>query len=81
MVDVKDVFQTVVDKKPADFAQGFDALMKDKVAQLVADRKLALATSLFGAPEGLETPEDDDPPQQEKGEVDDGKGTEENPEG
>lgn len=77
MIDVKDVFQAVVDKKPADYATGFDAVMKDKIAALVADRKLELATDLFGAPEGqeeqpevTEPPDDDDETSEQEGDND-----------
>lgn len=77
--DVKDVFQAAVDKKPAEFAQGFDGLMKDKIAKLVQDRRLELASSLFGAPEGLE---DEEPQQPDQEGVDNnGQDPEENPQG
>jgi len=46
--------QAVFDEKPQAFVDTFGQLMQQKVSELVAQRKLALQTSLFGAPEGLE---------------------------
>lgn len=49
--------QSVFDEKPQQFVDNFDAIMRDRVSDLVAQRKLDLQQNLFGAPEGLEQPE------------------------
>jgi hypothetical protein len=61
IIETKDLFQNVIDKKPAEFVSTFDTLMKNKISELVANKKLELSDALFGAPEGQETEEEDEP--------------------
>ncbi len=57
-VETSDLVRNVVDKTPSEFASTFDALLKDRIAQKVADKKLELSQSLFGAPETGESDEE-----------------------
>jgi hypothetical protein len=52
-----DLMIATMNQNPSDFAGAFDALLKDKISDLVAQKKLELADRWFGAPEGLEQPE------------------------
>ena len=49
-----------IEEKPVDFTNAFETLIKDKLTQAVEARKVELAQSLFGAPEGLDLGEDDE---------------------
>jgi hypothetical protein len=53
----------VIDQKPSEFATTFDQIMKDRIAQKVADRKAELTRDAFAtAPAGDAEPEADEPP-------------------
>jgi hypothetical protein len=52
----------VVDQKPSEFATTFDQIMKDRIAQKVADRKAELTRDAFAtAPAGDEDDEQEEP--------------------
>lgn len=57
MTDVSDLIVSALGEHPQDFTTAFGDLLKTKVAEKVAERKLELQQDLFGAPEGLEEPE------------------------
>src|SRR3990172_2277183 len=52
--ELDSLIQNLVDEKPSEFAQTFDSLLKDRIGDLVANRKLELSQAVFGAPEGQE---------------------------
>jgi hypothetical protein len=57
----------VVDQKPSEFATTFDQIMKDRIAQKVADRKAELARDAFAtAPAGDEDEPEADEPEEPK---------------
>ncbi len=80
-----DLVNLVVDEKPAEFVSTFGDLVKNRISELVAQRKLELSQSLFGHPEGQEEPprdpeEDDDEDNGDEDEEGDNEDEDENPE-
>ena len=55
-----DLVQSVIDQKPGNFKTIFEQLMHDRQVNVVGQRKVELATDLFGAPETPDEVEDDE---------------------
>ncbi len=69
MTEVGDLIKNLVDQKPSEFASTFDQLIKDRISQKVADKKVELSSTLFGSPEAV-----DDEQQNQETEDDDATG-------
>lgn len=54
---VSDLISLAYDQKPVDFQSTFDQLVKDRLADAIADRKLEIAKTVFNGPDD---PNDDD---------------------
>jgi hypothetical protein len=66
MVETHELMASVIDAKPVNFDKDFDELMRARVAELVADKKLAVAQNFFGDAEPVEPEEIETTPEGEK---------------
>lgn len=64
MAVVTDLISQSVDKKPSEFSDTFNELIKDRVATAIAQKKLDLSQALFGAPE-IDNQDDEEQPELE----------------
>ena len=55
-----DLVSNIVDKKPAEVEQNFNELISNRIRQVLDDRKMELASTLFTGEEQPETSEGDD---------------------
>lgn len=45
--DVNDVLSNVINQQPIDFINSFNSLLGDKISELVTNKKIELAQSMF----------------------------------
>lgn len=57
-VKTSDLFLHSIEQKPLDFADTFDALVKDRLAGAIADKKIEIARTIFNPPVEVEDEEE-----------------------
>lgn len=65
-----DLVHNTMDKKPGEFQTNFSGLVTDKIAEIIAGKRIELAKSVFGGVPP-EEPDEVDPPVADEDEVDD----------
>lgn len=56
---VSDLVSLSYDQKPIEFQQAFDSLVKDRLADAIADKKLEIAKTVFSGPDDYLDDDDD----------------------
>jgi len=51
MPDTTDLLGLAIDKNPVDFADAFDAILRDKAITALENKKIELAQSIYGEPD------------------------------
>jgi len=51
MPDITDLLGLAIDKNPVDFADAFDAILRDKAMTALENKRIELAQSIYGEPE------------------------------
>jgi len=60
MPDTTDLLGLAIDKNPVDFADAFDAILRDKAITALENKKIELAQSIYGEPEDTDDLDDVD---------------------
>jgi hypothetical protein len=60
MPDTTDLLGLAIDKNPVDFADTFDAILRDKAITALENKKIELAQSIYGDPEDTDDLDLDD---------------------
>ena len=60
MPDTTDLLGLAIDKNPVDFADAFDAILRDKAITALENKKIELAQSIYGEPEDTDDFDDVD---------------------
>ena len=68
---VNDLVSLAYDQKPVDFQQAFDTLVKDRLADAIADKKTEISQSVFSAPNDFNDDDDDSAEVEDEFEFDD----------
>lgn len=55
MPDTTDLLGLAIDKNPVDFADAFDAILRDKAMEALENKKIELAQSIYGDAEDTDT--------------------------
>jgi hypothetical protein len=56
---VSDLVSLSYDQKPIEFQNAFDSLIKDRMADAIADKKLEIAQTVFSGPDDAEDDDDE----------------------
>lgn len=57
-MNVYQLLQNAVDSKPVEFAETFNALIRERAAQAIDARRIEVAKGLYGAPQGSQNGRD-----------------------